>query len=148
MHVRAARLRPSRTRGSALVGHSNVFVVEAPLAEARRLPEVDPELLRHGSASVLLAIADAVVDDDEPVIRGCEANLTRVSVRQKEDMHKISAWVAMAAVPTMIAGVHGMNVEHMPELDEVWTCPAVVTFMVVCRVMYRRSRRAGWLCRR
>ena len=47
------------------------------------------------------------------------ANLTRVTVRQNEDMRKISAWVAMAAVPTMVAGIYGMNFEHMPELGWV-----------------------------
>ena len=45
-----------------------------------------------------------------------EANLSQVGVRQNEDMRKISAWVAIAAVPTMIAGIYGMNFEHMPEL--------------------------------
>ena len=44
------------------------------------------------------------------------ANLTQVSVRQNEDMRKISAWVAILAVPTMVAGIYGMNFEHMPEL--------------------------------
>ena len=37
-------------------------------------------------------------------------------MRQNEDMRKISAWVAIAAVPTLIAGIYGMNFEHMPEL--------------------------------
>ena len=31
-------------------------------------------------------------------------------------MRRISAWVAILAVPTMIAGIYGMNFEHMPEL--------------------------------
>ena len=45
-----------------------------------------------------------------------EANLAQVTVRQNEDMRKISAIVAILAVPTMIAGIYGMNFEHMPEL--------------------------------
>ena len=45
-----------------------------------------------------------------------QANLTQVGVRQNEDMRKISAYVAMAAVPTLIAGIYGMNFDHMPEL--------------------------------
>ena len=47
------------------------------------------------------------------------ASLTQISVRQNDDMRKISAWVAMAAIPTMVAGIYGMNFEHMPELE--WT---------------------------
>ena len=39
-----------------------------------------------------------------------------MSVRQNEEMRKISAWVAIIAVPTLIAGIYGMNFKHMPEL--------------------------------
>ena len=75
-----------------------------------------------------------------------EANLTRVSVRQNEDMRKISAWVAIAAVPTMVAGIYGMNFEHMPELGYVAGYPVVVGLMAaVCLTMYRAFRRSGWL---
>ena len=75
-----------------------------------------------------------------------EANLTRVSVRQNEDMRKISAWVAIAAVPTMIAGVYGMNFEHMPELDEPWAYPAVLMLIFgSCALLYHAFRRSGWL---
>ena len=42
-------------------------------------------------------------------------------MQQNEDMRKISAWVAMAAVPTMIAGVYGMNFHYMPELEATIT---------------------------
>ena len=45
-----------------------------------------------------------------------QANLAQVAVRQNEDMRKISAWVAIVAVPTMIAGIYGMNFDDMPEL--------------------------------
>ena len=47
------------------------------------------------------------------------ANLTQASVRQNEDVRKISAWAAIIAVPTLISGIYGMNFEHMPELR--WT---------------------------
>ena len=74
------------------------------------------------------------------------ANLTQVSVRQNEDMRKISAWVAILAVPTMVAGIYGMNFEHMPELESRFGYPAVLgLIVVVCAILYRRFRRAGWL---
>ena len=44
------------------------------------------------------------------------ANLTQINVRQNEDMRRITAWVAIAAVPTAVAGIYGMNFDHMPEL--------------------------------
>jgi magnesium transporter len=75
-----------------------------------------------------------------------EANLTQVSMRQNEDMRKISAWVAIAAVPTMVAGIYGMNFDHMPELEWALGYPAVLTVIaVVCLYLYWRFKRAGWL---
>ena len=74
------------------------------------------------------------------------ANLTSVSVRQNEDMRKISAWVAIAAVPTMLAGIYGMNFEHMPELGWQWGYPLALAMMFgVCFTLYRKFKSAGWL---
>jgi magnesium transporter len=54
--------------------------------------------------------------------------------------------VAIAAVPTMIAGIYGMNFENMPELAWRWGYPAVLTLMVsVCGFMYVTFRRNNWL---
>ena len=75
-----------------------------------------------------------------------QANLTQVSVRQNEDMRKISAWVAILAVPTMIAGIYGMNFEHMPELRWELGYPAVlVVILAACAFLYARFKRSGWL---
>ncbi|MFJ8433437.1 magnesium and cobalt transport protein CorA [Kitasatospora sp. NPDC094019] len=74
------------------------------------------------------------------------ANLAQVSVQQNNDMRKISAWAALAAVPTMIAGVYGMNFDHMPELHQPWGYPAAVSLMVVvCVLLHRVFKRSGWL---
>ncbi|RPK79124.1 MULTISPECIES: magnesium/cobalt transporter CorA [Streptomyces] len=74
------------------------------------------------------------------------AHLAQMGVRQNDDMRKISAWAAMAAVPTMVAGVYGMNFDHMPELHWAWTYPAVVALMG-CAVfgLHRLFKRRGWL---
>ena len=75
-----------------------------------------------------------------------QANLAQVTVRQNEDVRKISAWVAIVAVPTMVAGIYGMNFEHMPELSWRFGYPAVLLVMVtICAALYLRFRRAGWL---
>ena len=75
-----------------------------------------------------------------------EANLTQVSMRQNEDMRKISAWVAIAAVPTMVAGIYGMNFDHMPELEWRFGYPLVLaTVLTVCLYLYWRFKRSGWL---
>jgi len=75
-----------------------------------------------------------------------QANLTQVSVRQNEDMRKISAWVAIAAVPTMVAGIYGMNFDHMPELHWRYGYFTVLALIaLVCFALYRRFKRVGWL---
>ncbi|MBO1076474.1 magnesium and cobalt transport protein CorA [Roseomonas marmotae] len=59
---------------------------------------------------------------------------------------KLAAWAAMLAVPTAIAGIYGMNFEHMPELNWAYGYPTVlVVIAVVCAVLYLRFRKAGWL---
>jgi magnesium transporter len=61
-------------------------------------------------------------------------------------MRKISAWVAIAAVPTMVAGIYGMNFDHMPELRWTWGYPTVLAVIAsVCVFLYMRFRRNGWL---
>jgi magnesium transporter len=75
-----------------------------------------------------------------------QANLTQVSVRQNEDMRRITAWVAILAVPTVVAAIYGMNFEHMPELRWTYGYPAVLLVMLtICAILYRRFRRSGWL---
>ncbi|WP_299537650.1 magnesium/cobalt transporter CorA [uncultured Streptomyces sp.] len=74
------------------------------------------------------------------------AHLAQMGVRQNDDMRKISAWAAMAAVPTMVAGIYGMNFDHMPELHWVWTYPAVIALMGgLVFFLYRMFKRRGWL---
>jgi magnesium transporter len=75
-----------------------------------------------------------------------EANLAQVTVRQNEDVRKISAIVAILAVPTMIAGIYGMNFEHMPELGWTFGYPLVIAVMLtICAGLYRFFKRVGWL---
>ena len=74
------------------------------------------------------------------------ANLTQASVRQNEDVRKISAWAAIIAVPTLISGIYGMNFEHMPELGWTLGYPLALFLMAVaCLLLYRQFRRVGWL---
>ena len=75
-----------------------------------------------------------------------QANLAQVGVRQNEDMRRISAWVAIIAVPTAIAGIYGMNFQHMPELSWKFGYPGAIALMlVICVSLYAYFRRVGWL---
>jgi magnesium transporter len=75
-----------------------------------------------------------------------QANLTQATVRQNEDMRKISAWVAILAVPTGVAAIYGMNFQDMPELHWRFGYPATLILIVcISLVLYWRFRRSGWL---
>jgi magnesium transporter len=94
-----------------------------------------------------VARANDAVESMREMLNGIlDANTAQVSVRQNEDMRKISAWVAIVAVPTMVAGIYGMNFEHMPELKWELGYPAALLLMaVVCLTLYRYFKRVGWL---
>jgi magnesium transporter len=75
-----------------------------------------------------------------------EANLTQVSVRQNEEMRKISAWAAILAVPTLIAGIYGMNFQNMPELHWHYGYPLALLAMAGVSVgLYHFFRHIDWL---
>ncbi len=94
----------------------------------------------------LIRLAQHVEASRELLNSVLQANLAQVTVRQNEDMRKISAVVAIVAVPTMIAGIYGMNFEHMPELEWSFGYPLVIAVMVaICVWVWRFFRRAGWL---
>jgi magnesium transporter len=89
---------------------------------------------------------DAVNSMREMLNGVLDANTAQVSVRQNEDMRKISAWVGIAAVPTLLAGIWGMNFQHMPELT--WSFGYPMALLVIASVMttlYVLFKRAGWL---
>jgi magnesium transporter len=75
-----------------------------------------------------------------------EANLSLISVSQNEAMKRLAGWAAIIAVPTMIAGIYGMNFKFMPELDWVLGYPvAMGTMLAACGFLYYRFKRSGWL---
>jgi magnesium transporter len=103
----------------------------------------------------LQGVIDHVDSYDRLLTDILSAHLSSVGVRQNNDMRKISAWVAMAAVPTMIAGIYGMNFDFMPELQasiNVGGSEFKYGYFVALAVMagtsvflYRAFRRSGWL---
>ncbi len=126
----------------------------APLAEpldrlARGRHELIDEDIRayfRDAHDHLLRVIQQVESDRDLLTSVLAANLTQVTVRQNEDMRKISAWAAIIAVPTMIAGLYGMNFRHMPELSWTYGYPLTIAVIVTaCLVLYRYFRRIGWL---
>ncbi|MBW3086250.1 Cobalt/magnesium transport protein CorA [Austwickia sp. TVS 96-490-7B] len=94
----------------------------------------------------LLQVCDHAESYDRLLSDILAAHLAQQGLRQNEDMRRISAWVAIAAVPTMIAGIYGMNFDHMPELHTEYGYFVVLGVMVAaCVGLYITFRRADWL---
>ncbi|MEA2426615.1 MAG: magnesium transporter [Thermoleophilaceae bacterium] len=94
-----------------------------------------------------VARANDLVDSMRDMLNGIlDANTAQVSVRQNDDMRRISAWVGIVAVPTLLAGIWGMNYKHMPELSWHYGYPMALAIMgILMLVLYRAFKRAGWL---
>jgi magnesium transporter len=94
----------------------------------------------------LIRLSQRIEASREVLTSVLQSNLAQVGVRQNEDVRKISAWVAIVAVPTMIAGIYGMNFEHMPELRWEAGYPlALGVMLVICFSLWRYFKRVGWL---
>jgi magnesium transporter len=94
----------------------------------------------------LLRDGERLHNIDELLTSVLQANLTQLTMQDNKDMRRISAVVAILAVPTMVFGLYGMNFEHMPELKWLYGYPAVIgVTLVICALLYSRFRRAGWL---
>ena len=121
-------------------------------AEVPHIPRSSATYFRDVHDHVLRA-ADDVEGIDRQLTDVLQANTarvttghSRVALRQNEDMRKISAWAAIALVPTAIAGIYGMNFDNMPELGWKYGYFVVLGVIVaVCLVLHRLFRRQGWL---
>jgi magnesium transporter len=126
----------------------------APLAGPLRLlsntpMELIPSDIREYFRDVedhLSHVAERINTFDEMLTTLISAALAEVTNRQNQDMRKISAWAAIALVPTAIAGIYGMNFHHMPELDWSFGYPmAILAIITVCLLLYWALRRKRWL---
>jgi magnesium transporter len=119
-------------------------VPHVPPAAEPYFRDVHDHLLRAADA---LEVIDRQLSD---VLQANTARVTtgqsRVALRQNEDMRKISAWAAIALVPTAIAGIYGMNFEHMPELGTRYGYFVVLAVILgACVSLHRAFRRNRWL---
>jgi magnesium transporter len=141
-----------------------IYVLKREIAEFRRavhplrvpmqrFAEAAYDLLHDDSAEFWRDIADHVTRVSEMVdsldmllSTAFDAHIARIGIEQNEDVRRISAWVAIAAVCTMIAGVYGMNFDHMPELHWDLGYVFAIGLMVVSSVaLYRLFKHSGWL---
>jgi magnesium transporter len=80
------------------------------------------------------------------VITAMSVNLSMVNMATTEITKRLAAYAALVAVPTLIAGIYGMNFKFMPELSEPWGYPMALAVMVgIDSVLFWRFRKADWL---
>jgi magnesium transporter len=157
--IESSVFSPARTNDS-----TRIYVLKREISEVRRavLPLRDPmrkfsDGLVHGVEreagpffrDVLdhLNQAAEVVDGlDSLLSTAFDAHLARITVQQNDDMRKITAGAALVVVPTLIAGIYGMNFEHMPELSWTYGYAYALTLMAaVGVVLWVWFKRSGWL---
>jgi magnesium transporter len=143
---------------------ARLYNVKRELLEFRRAvyPLLDPlnrlasSEVPHIDASFAPLFADVrdhlmkVIDDvnimNELMEAALHANLALIQVQQNIDMRKISAWVGIGAVPTMVAGIYGMNFENLPELQWKYGYFMVLgALAVISGALFRVFRKNNWL---
>ena len=93
-----------------------------------------------------MRINEMVDNSRELLNTALEANFSLISISQSEVSKKFAGWAAIIGVPTMVAGIYGMNFNDMPELRWHYGYPVVLTVTIgLCVVLYLLFKRSGWL---
>jgi magnesium transporter len=94
----------------------------------------------------LIRLNQSIDTARDTVATAIQVNLAMITIAENEVTKRLAAYAALVAVPTMIAGVYGMNFEHMPELKWIWGYPFSVGLMAAIDVwLWFRFRKSGWL---
>ncbi len=94
----------------------------------------------------LVRLNQSLDSERDTVTMAIQVNLAMITIGEGEVVKRLAAYAALVAVPTMIAGVYGMNFEHMPELKWLWGYPFALFLMVaIDAALFWRFRKAGWL---
>ena len=126
----------------------------APLgAPLRKLTEGYSSLVPHDVRSYfrdvddhLVTVTERVAGFNELLSSLVQAVLAKTTMRQNNDMRRITSYAAIITVPTMIAGIYGMNFDYMPELQWRYGYPLVLLVIAtICITLFRVFRRNQWL---
>ncbi|WP_127504348.1 magnesium and cobalt transport protein CorA [Actinoplanes solisilvae] len=124
-----------------------VLPLQRPLAvlAGKELPK-DLRRYFNDVADHHAAAVEQVTAFDDVLNALLQARLAQLTVEQNNDLRKIASWAAIAALPTAIAGIYGMNFTHMPELTSRYGYPTVLLLVLLSTFgLHRLLRRAGWL---
>ena len=112
------------------------------------IPHIDPQLAPQFAdvRDHLMKVIDDVNTMNDLMEAALHANLALIQVQQNVDMRKISAWVGIGAVPTMVAGIYGMNFENMPELTSRFGYFAILGVMAALTTfLVYKFKKSHWL---
>ena len=77
---------------------------------------------------------------------GMSVSLSLITIQENEVIKRLASYAALVAVPTMIAGIYGMNFQHMPELNWIYGYPlAIISMAAIDIYLFYRFRKAKWL---
>ena len=94
----------------------------------------------------LVRLNQSIDSARDTVSTAIQVTLALITIAESEVTKRLAAYAALVAVPTMIAGIYGMNFQHMPELSWAFGYPVVVGLMaVIDTYLFIRFRKAGWL---
>ena len=94
----------------------------------------------------LVRLNQAIDNLRDTVTTVTSVNLALITLQESEVTKRLAAYAALVAVPTMVAGVYGMNFKNMPELSWLYGYPlALVIMIVIDGYLFYRFRKAKWL---
>jgi magnesium transporter len=94
----------------------------------------------------LVRISTAIDSIRDTIGTAIQVNLSMVTIEESENTKRLAAWAAIFGVSTALAGIWGMNFDHMPELRWAYGYPAALGAITISAVLlFWRFRRAGWL---
>ena len=94
----------------------------------------------------LVTVAERIASFNELLTSLVDAALAKITMQQNGDMRKITSWVAIVSVPTMTAGIYGMNFDEMPALHWSYGFSTLMAVTAVaCLLLFRVFRRNQWL---
>jgi magnesium transporter len=159
-----------RLEGDVFEGKSNretltqIYMLKRELLEVKhaisplidicnRLSRFDAKLIQEETKPYFrdiydhaIRINDMIDSTRELLTSVLEINLSLISISQNDVSKKFAGWAALLGVPTMVAGIYGMNFNNIPELNWRYGYPIILCLTVgVCMLLYRHFRQSGWL---
>jgi len=143
----------------------NIYRLKSKLIEIKRIsfPVIDicNRLMRFDSDTLIhddirlyfrdvydhaIRINEMIDSSKEQLTSALEANLSLTSIYQNDISKKFAGWAAIIGVPTMLAGIYGMNFDQMPELHWRYGYPAIILLIIgLCLSLYWYFKKSNWL---